>query len=127
MGGLDTQEQVEHFLDLWRHPGGIDFWTPVVTMEDSAETGAPEVQSDAHTCDVALRRIITQALAHAPSELGKARSTLAKQWGGRKAQLVKEFSAHKSTDDSDVETLIHDLEAVFLRQCVADVRSWLDG
>ncbi|CAJ1365384.1 unnamed protein product [Effrenium voratum] len=60
------------------------FWKPVPAEEGPAE----EVQSESHQCDVALRKVVTRALAEVPKELGPLKSTLAKRWGAKKAELA---------------------------------------
>jgi len=120
-----TAEQVESFLHRWSQTGLSSLWTPML-VEQSLE-GRTEKQGEAHLCDVALRKIVTRALANAP-ELGAARSDIAKRWGARKTELSKHFARAMTGDEDpplDMEELIHDLESIFLKSCVADVQRLL--
>lgn len=126
---LSTADQLHQFIDRWAQPDGLNLWAPLL-VEEQLEQEGPEVQSDAHACDVALRRVVSQALAHAPKELGQAKSVLAKQWGVRKGAFVKELTAEIKRGGEKIEgervgDFINDMEATFLCSCVADVRQLL--
>ena len=60
------ESQVDVFLERFSGDGASRFWEPLPS-EDSAEACEPEVQSSAHVCDLALRRIVSQALANVPT------------------------------------------------------------
>lgn len=123
-GTQSTELQVASFLDGWAAPGR-PFWGPPPAAE---ELGVPDVQSDGHACDLVLRRVVTQAIAHVPQELAPAKSTLAKKWGARKGELVKQLSSTLKAEGvpgDSTSDLIHEMEAAFLRSCVADVQTLL--
>lgn len=124
----DTCSQVDMFVASWLHPESVGFWAPLPT-EETAEQDHTEVHSDAHACDVALRRVVSRALASIPRNQGAAKQNLAKQWGSRKALIAKQLAAKVKADDippSAVADLINNLEAAFLDSCVADVQHLAD-
>merc|ERR1712232_676727 len=117
--GASTTGQVESFFRRFSSAGASRFWTPL-PAEDVADAHGPEVQSSAHVCDLALRRIVSQALAHVPRDRGEVKSMLAKRWGAQKTELVRQLAADiKGCQSSSqaVEDLIHDMEDVFLKSC----------
>lgn len=122
-GGASTSEQVDAFVRRWADAGRCSLWTP---LPAEATEPAAEQQGEAHECDVALRRVVSRALGGAPRELGAAKSALAKRWGVRKAALAKQLVAEvKGGRAASTEDLIHEMEDVFLRSCVADVQQAL--
>jgi len=123
----DTCSQVDTFVASWLHPESIGFWAPLVPEE--IEQDHAEVQSDAHECDVALRRVVSRALASIPRDLGAAKQNLAKQWGSRKAGIAKQLAAKVKADNippAGVADLINNFEVAFLGSCVADVQRLVD-
>lgn len=119
-----TSQQVQTFIDIWKPEGSQDlaFWAPL-PQEDVLEPATGESATPGHLADVALRRIVSRAIAEAPKELGQARSILAKQWGSRKADLMAQaVAASKGRSAEEVSNLIHEMEGVFLSCCVADLK-----
>ena len=86
---LSSEEQVFSCLKTWQ--SCPDFWRPVPELPEAVE----ETQSDSHHCDVALRKIVSRALADVPKEHSQLKSTLAKQWGAKKAEISKKVAAIK--------------------------------
>ena len=84
-----SEEQVASCLKTWQ--SRPDFWRPVPELPEAVE----ETQSDSHHCDVALRKIVSRALADVPKEHSQLKSTLAKQWGAKKAEMSKKVAAIK--------------------------------
>jgi len=108
---LDTAKQVDAVLQL-----GSALWR---RLPDEEEFG-PTVPSETHECDVALRRVVSRALAEAPPELpGPTKSRLAKQWSVQKTSLVRQFAEASG----EPEDLLHELECAFLRACAEDIRN----
>mmetsp|Transcript_40554 Transcript_40554/g.87497 ORF Transcript_40554/g.87497 Transcript_40554/m.87497 type:complete len:737 (+) Transcript_40554:3-2213(+) len=102
-----------------------DFWAKAPkTEEDSLPPSAFE-QSVAHGFDLALRKVVSRALAEAPPELAKSRSLLAKAWGARKSELVAQLNcklaAEPEATEASIGTWCHEAEEGFLRACVGDV------
>jgi len=98
-------------------------------VPEEIEQDHAEVQSDAHECDVALRRVVSRALASIPRDLGAAKQNLAKQWGSRKAGIAKQLAAKVKADNippAGVADLINNFEVAFLGSCVADVQRLVD-
>merc|ERR1712150_410564 len=94
--------------------------------EDVGTKKVAEVKSDAQALDVALRRVVSRALASASQELGQAKSILAKQWQTRKAGYVKQLSAEMKTSNlQNAEDRIHEIENAFLKACIADIQQLL--
>eukprot|EP00929_Paragymnodinium_shiwhaense_P120701 TRINITY_DN92724_c0_g1_i1.p1 TRINITY_DN92724_c0_g1~~TRINITY_DN92724_c0_g1_i1.p1 ORF type:complete len:330 (-),score=70.76 TRINITY_DN92724_c0_g1_i1:12-1001(-) len=125
-----TDGQLAAFVQRWllaeqqEDPRG--FWLPL-PIEAGKEDLEPESQSEAHNCDVALRRVVSRALACIPAEISDAKSALAKGWSTRKSELVK--SVGKTCKELGAEgaakaaELIQEAEVLFLESCVADVQS----
>eukprot|EP00933_Yihiella_yeosuensis_P041726 TRINITY_DN3612_c1_g5_i2.p1 TRINITY_DN3612_c1_g5~~TRINITY_DN3612_c1_g5_i2.p1 ORF type:complete len:327 (-),score=73.61 TRINITY_DN3612_c1_g5_i2:187-1167(-) len=126
---LQVDTFVKHFDNTGSSPPAEveeDFWKAL--PEEEAESTEAQVQNDVHNCDVALRRIVSRALAQAPKELGSQKSVLAKEWGARKAALAKSITAGGCGEEelSSAE-LIEAAEVAFLRACSADVQRVLHG
>lgn len=134
--GQPTSSQVEQLLSVLTQAGTASLWLPAVSLE--RETREASEQGTTHVLDLALRKVVTRALAEAPKELAKARPELAKAWGVRKAQLVSQLPAllaarvDGQSNDSEgdgcfVADACQELEEVFLRGCMLDIRRRLDG
>ncbi|CAE7242535.1 unnamed protein product, partial [Symbiodinium pilosum] len=115
-----TEEQVGACLKIWQ--GHEDFWRPVPVVPEAVE----EVQSDSHTCDVALRKIVTRALADVPKEHSQLKSTLAKKWGAKKAEMSKKV-AKTSEQGGSASELIQEAEVSFLQSCISDLQEALQS
>lgn len=115
-GNVSTDEQVDRFV----RTAEAGFWRPPPHGEDDQPAG--HNHSTAHYMDLALRKVVSRALAEAPSSLAKqAKSSLAKRWGSRKAAMVAEFGALTAEALED-GTAFNEMEESFLRSCVADIR-----
>eukprot|EP00439_Symbiodinium_sp_Y106_P051350 s100_g6.t2 len=108
---FSSEEQVASCLKTWQ--SRPDFWRPVPELPEAVE----ETQSDSHHCDVALRKIVSRALADVPKEHSQLKSTLAKQWGAKKAEMSKKVAAIK--DQGPIA------EATFLQSCISDLQDAL--
>eukprot|EP00928_Gymnodinium_smaydae_P070878 TRINITY_DN54624_c0_g1_i1.p1 TRINITY_DN54624_c0_g1~~TRINITY_DN54624_c0_g1_i1.p1 ORF type:complete len:329 (-),score=62.96 TRINITY_DN54624_c0_g1_i1:48-1034(-) len=122
-----TAIQVENLLRRFAERQGSDrFWAPLPA--ESEENQEPDVQSSAHNCDLALRKIVSQALAQVPKDKGQVKSMLAKRWGTQKTELARQLAADLKDRESSadiVEDLIHEMEGVFLKSCAADIQEQL--
>ena len=134
---LTSAEQVVSCLDAWQ---GHDFWRPVPVMPEAVE----DVQSDSHHCDVALRKIVSRALADVPKEHSQLKSALAKKWGAKKAEMSKNVAAANTQGllllhfarccvmlnslhctGASASDLIHEAEVSFLQSCISDLQQAL--
>jgi len=120
----DTCSQMDTFIASWLQPESIGFWAPL-PPEQIPEQDNTEAQSDAHACDVALRRVVSRALDNIPRDMAAAKQSLARQWGSRKALIAKQLAAKVKQDNippACVAELINNFEVAFLSSCVADVQ-----
>ena len=67
--------------------------------------------------------IILSFFPRTSKELSPLKSTLAKQWGARKAAYTKRVA--KTTGEIPASDLIHEAEVSFLQSCVSDLQQAL--